>query len=244
MRGGGVALVRTRAPGRLADILAGAALPDDLVRIALTHASHLNETGAGAASNERLEFLGDAVLGLVVARDLYQRYPEAGEGELTRMRADLVRGRTLAAVAADLGLGEHLIMGKGEEAAGGRARERNLAGGLEALIGAVYVANGYRAAGSLIRRLLAPRFGHLHREGAQIDPKSGLQHRVQARWHQPPEYVTVEEGPAGASRRFTVEVRVAGATLGRGTGVRKSQAQQEAARQALTRLDEEAEAEV
>lgn len=216
-------------------------LPDELLDQALTHASYLNETDAAAASNERLEFLGDAILGLVIAHELFRLYPHSGEGDLTRMRADIVRGSTLAAAAARLGLGSELILGRGEEAAGGRTRERNLAGALEAMIGAVYRAHGYRAARGLILRLLKPELRQLSREGARIDAKSSLQHLVQARWHEPPEYVTVDEGSGGQERRFTVEVRVAGDTLGRGQGSSKRAAQQEAARQAVARLQAGAE---
>ena len=121
-------------------------LPVELLQEALTHASYLNESGADVRSNERLEFLGDSVLGMVIATELFRRYPAAGEGDLTRMRADIVRGRTLAAAAVRLGLGEHLVLGRGEEAAGGRTRERNMAGAMESIVGAVWVGHGYRAA--------------------------------------------------------------------------------------------------
>lgn len=211
-------------------------LPEDLLRQALTHASYLNETDARAVSNERLEFLGDAVLGMGIAHELYRLHPNAGEGELTRMRADIVRGSTLAAAAARLGLGDHMVLGRGEEAGGGRTRERNLAGVFEAVIAAVYIDQGYRTSRALIRRLLGPELQHVRREGAQLDPKSALQHMVQARWHEPPEYVTVEAATEEHPRRFTVEVRAAGATLGRGTGRKKSEAQREAAREAIARL--------
>jgi ribonuclease-3 len=238
-----VALAPPPAYEELQRKLAVPPLPEELLREALTHASYLNETDAAATSNERLEFLGDAVLGLVIANELFELYPEAGEGELTRMRAEIVRGSTLAAAANRLGLGEQLIMGKGEEAAGGRTRERNLAGALEAIIGAVYRAHGYRSARAFILRVLKPELMQLRREGLRIDPKSSLQHLVQARWHEPPEYVTVSEGPSGQERRFTVEVRVAGETLGRGVGASKRAAQQEAAREAVARLVSQGEAE-
>lgn len=215
-------------------------LPPDLLGQALTHASYLNEAESAGPSNERLEFLGDALLGMVIGNELFRRYPAAGEGELTRMRADLVRGSTLARVATRLGLGDYMVLGRGEEAAGGRTRDRNLAGALEAVVGAVYVAHGYRVSRSLILRLLAPEMQQLKREGARIDPKSSLQHLVQARWHEPPDYVTVSEEISEADRRFTVEVRVAGLTLGRGEGTSKRQAQQSAASEAIARLVAEA----
>lgn len=211
-------------------------LPAGLLEQALTHASYLNESDARAISNERLEFLGDALLGMVVASELFRRYPDAPEGALTRMRAELVRGSTLARVAGRYDLGEHIVLGRGEEVAGGRKRDRNLAGALEAVIGAVYVAHGYRTTRGFILRLLRPELQQLQREGARMDPKSSLQHLVQARWHEPPEYVTVEEASGGSARRFVVDVRVGGVTLGRGEGASKREAQQRAAREAVARL--------
>ena len=220
----------------LAARLGVANLSAELLQEALTHASYLNESGADARSNERLEFLGDSVLGMVIATELFNHYPTAGEGELTRMRADIVRGRTLAAAAARLGLGEHLVLWRGEEAAGGRTRERNLAGAMESIVGAVYSGRGYRAARTFILKLLGPELQQLRREGSRLDAKSTLQHLVQARWHQPPEYVTLEEENGGAGRRFTVEVRVAGDSLGRGQGSSKREAQQRAAQLAVETL--------
>jgi ribonuclease-3 len=155
------------------------------------------------------------------------------------MRAELVRGSTLARVARRLELGELMVLGRGEESAGGRNRERNLAGVLEAVIGAVYVAHGYRSTRALILRLLAPEIKEIRRDGARIDAKSTLQHLVQARWHEPPDYVTVSEEPAGTGRLFKVEVRAAGSTLGRGEGNSKREAQQLAAREAIARLEAE-----
>ncbi|HNM79172.1 MAG TPA: ribonuclease III [Tepidiformaceae bacterium] len=230
-----MALATSTDHARLVEQLGVRPLPDDLLGQALTHASYLNEADASATSNERLEFLGDSVLGMVIASVLFEQFPEAGEGDLTRMRADIVRGTSLARVANRLGLGEHMILGRGEEAAGGRKRDRNLAGAVEAMIGAVYEAHGYRSAKALTRRLLKPELEQIRREGARVDAKSSLQHLVQARWHEPPEYVTVQDA-AGEPHRFVVEVRVAGATLGRGEGRSKREAQQAAAQEAVTAL--------
>jgi ribonuclease-3 len=230
-----VALATTTDHGRLVELLGVKPLPEDLLDQALTHASYINEADSSAISNERLEFLGDSVLGMVIASILFEQFPDAGEGDLTRMRAEIVRGTSLARVAERLGLGEHIILGRGEESAGGRARDRNLAGALEALVGAVYEAHGYRAAKGLTRRLLKPELEQIHRHGARVDAKSSLQHLVQARWHEPPGYVTVQEA-AGAQHRFIVEVRVAGNTLGRGEGKSKREAQQAAAREAVLAL--------
>lgn len=212
-----------------------------LLRQALTHASYLNEADPNTASNERLEFLGDAVLGLIVGNELFRWYPKAGEGELTRMRAEIVRGSTLARTAARLGLGDYLVLGRGEEAAGGRTRERNLAGAFEAVIGAIFRSRGMRVTQRLVLALFADELAQIRRVGPQVDPKSRLQHLVQARWHQPPEYVTVIEETGGPGRRFTVEVKAAGTPLGRGSGGSKREAQQAAAAQALLTLAEGAE---
>lgn len=231
--GGRAPLASPPAYEALAERLGVKPLPVELLQEALTHASFLNESGTDARSNERLEFLGDSVLGMVIATELFRRYPNAGEGDLTRMRADVVRGRTLAAAAIRLGLGEHLVLGRGEEAAGGRQRERNLAGALEAIVGAVWQGHGYRVARSFVLRLLVPELQILRKEGSRLDSKSTLQHLVQARWHEPPDYVTVEEENGGTGRRFTVEVRVAGESLGRGEGSSKREAQQRAAQQAV-----------
>ncbi len=224
------------ATGELIERFRVRPLPDELLNEALTHASYLNETDASAPSNERLEFLGDAVLGMVVGHELFNLYPEAGEGHLTRMRADIVRGSTLAAAARRFSLGDHIVLGRGEEAAGGRTRDKNLAGALEAMVGAVYRAHGYRTARSFILRVLKPELDLARRDGASLDAKSNLQHVVQARWHEPPEYVTVEDAPGGPARRFTVEVKIAGQVLGRGEGSSKREAQQLAAREAVDRL--------
>ena len=226
--------------GDLAERLGIKPLPDDLLCEALTHASFPNESSSQATPNERLEFLGDAILGMVVANALFQAYPEAAEGELTRMRAEIVRGSTLATAARRLDLGDYLILGRGEEAAGGRGRDRNLAGAFEALLGAVYRAHGLTIARALSLRLLKPEIDRIRTSGPSLDAKSALQHLVQARWHQPPDYVTVDEQSEEEGRRFIVEVRVSGEMLGRGSGSSKRAAQQEAAREAHDALSTDA----
>lgn len=224
------------AHGELFKQLGTRQLPGQLLREALTHASYVNESGEDVSSNDRLEFLGDAFLGLVIADELSHALPEAGEGELTRMRADIVRGHTLAQVARRLELGEQLILGRGEESAGGRTRDRNLAGVFEAMVGAVFRAHGYRAARAWVRAVLAPELREVKKRGVQIDAKSALQHVVQAQWHEPPEYVTVEHESGASGPRFTVEVSAQGRVLGRGSGRSKREAQQEAAREAVEHL--------
>lgn len=219
----------------LAERLGIRPLPPELLVEALTHSSYVNESETPGPSNERLEFLGDAVLGFVTADMLFKVFPDAGEGLLTRMRAQLVRGQTLARAAERIRLGDHLVLGRGEAAAGGRDRERNLAGAIEALIGAVYLAHGIRTTRALVRRLLRPEVQQVLREGATLDPKSRLQQLVQGRWRKPPEYVTVEAAgdPEG---KFVARVLAEGTELGQGRGPTKRAAQQEAARHALAQL--------
>ncbi len=210
-------------------------LPQQLLTEAFTHSSYVNEADSSAPSNERLEFLGDAILGFVIAALLFEALPEAGEGTLTRMRAELVRGRSLARAASRLGLGDHLILGRGEDTAGGRSRERNLAGLLEAIIGATYKAHGVRSASAFVRRVLKPDLDRVLREGAALDPKSRLQQLVQERWRKPPEYVTVEQAAAGDCK-FLATAIAGGQELGKGQGPTKRAAQQDAARSALEQM--------
>jgi ribonuclease-3 len=208
-----------------------------LLQQALVHRSYLNEVrDRGLRDNERLEFLGDAVLNLVVAEYLYDRFPESTEGELSQMRAHLVRWDTLAAVAERVGLGRFLVLGKGEDLSGGRRRPSNLAGALEAVIGAAYLDGGLEGARELVLRLLEPELERLATGQPLSDSKSELQRVVQARWHQIPRYRVVEaEGPDHA-KTFTVEVVLGEQVLGRGQGRSKKQAELEAARQALQTL--------
>jgi ribonuclease-3 len=224
-------------PGAIARALRSMGLrvaPDPNLLRAFVHSSYVNESGGSdEESNQRLEFLGDAVLGFVVAEHLHEQFPEAGEGVLTEMRAALVRGTTLAEVASRYDIGTLLVLGKGEEGAGGRARHRNLAGALEAVIGAVYLGSGIRRARALILRILGPEIAALEQEGVLLDPKSRLQHIVQARWHEPPRYQTVSEGQTDAEDRFVVAVYACERRLAEGSGRSKRRAQQTAAMKAL-----------
>jgi ribonuclease-3 len=231
-----VQLASSPAPAILFERLQIKPLSDELLTEALTHASYVNEGDSAARSNDRLEFLGDAILGMVVANELFVALPEAGEGDLTRMRASLVRGSSLAEVARRLELGEYLVLGKGEEAAGGRDRDSNLADMVEALVGAVYVEQGWRQAQALARRMLREELQDVISSGVPLDPKSHLQHLVQGRWHEQPEYVTVNDDPGDAAARFTVEVRIRGQVLGAAKGPAKREAQERAARLAIRAL--------
>lgn len=202
-----------------------------LLKTSLTHSSFANE--ASIESNERLEFLGDAVLGCVVARFLYDRFPQASEGVLSRMRSALVSRVNFARFARELGINNDILLGKGEELTGGRERESNLAGAFEAVIGAVYLDAGYRKAFQIISRLLKDC---LENKEIFIDYKTRLQELVQKQYGRRPTYkVTLEEGPAHR-RYFHIEVKVGRRVLGKGSGKSKKEAEQSAAKEGLENL--------
>lgn len=208
-----------------------------LLRQALVHSSYINENPAAVPGhNERLEFLGDAVLGLVAAGELYRSFPDLSEGELTRLRAALVRRDTLARVARSVDLGSFLLMGKGEESGGGRGKSTNLAGALEAVVAAVYLDAGLDAAGDMVARLFASEWPKLSGPEAVIDFKSRLQEIVQSRFQRTPLYRLVSETGPHHDMIFTVEVSVNSEVLGQGSGRSKKLAETEAARAALARL--------
>jgi ribonuclease-3 len=209
-----------------------------LLELALIHSSYVNETPNNKlVPNERLEFLGDAVLGLWIAERLYRDFPGETEGTLTRYRSLLVRRDTLAGLAGDIGLGEDLFMGRGEISSGGRRKPANLARALEALIAAVYLDQGHAAAGSFIDRLFAEAFKQLVSLSAVDDSKSRLQELVQGEYHTTPEYRITQSTGAAHRRTFTAEVSMNGQVLGSGQGLSKKEAESAAAGQALKRLD-------
>ena len=204
---------------------------------AFVHRSYLNENPSpGLESNERLEFFGDAVLSYVVAERLFRDCPQCDEGDLTEWRGYLVRRDSLAQFARVKGLGDFLLLGRGEEGAGGRDRAQNLASLFEAVVGAIAIDRGLTAA----RRFIFDAIGEeMNLEGrpTPIDPKSRLQEVVQAKWQRAPSYRTVfEEGPEHR-KVFTVEVQVHGNALAQGTGHSKQEAEREAARNALSELE-------
>jgi len=208
-----------------------------LLEEALVHSSYINENPSLApASNERLEFLGDAVLGLIVAERLYQDFPHADEGEMTRLRAALIRRDTLARIARAIGLGGYLYLGKGEEASGGQRKPANLAGALEAVIAAIFLDQGSAITKDFILRLLNPELQKAVSQGAGVGHKSRLQELIQAREQQTPVYRVVEEIGPDHDKWFTVEVMVGDTVLGRGSGKGKKAAETEAARSALKQL--------
>jgi len=206
-----------------------------LLEQALVHSSYVNENPA-ATANERLEFLGDAVLGLVIAQELYQRLPQSSEGRMTELRSSLVRGEALARLAGAIGLGGHLYLGRGEEASGGREKPANLAGALEAVIAAIFLDRGFNTARGFILGLMAEELDKVISQGIEPDYKSQLQELIQAR-HQPaPTYQVIEATGPDHDRSFTIEVRVGDTVLGRGSGKSKKSAEEAAARSALEQL--------
>lgn len=208
--------------------------PDLLCR-AVTHRSWSAELGDPAEHNERLEFLGDAVVDLVVGALLYQRHPEMREGDLSRCRAALVNEAHLARLAEEIGLDDFLRLGRGEEKSGGKAKPSILAGAFEAMIGAVYLDGGYGAAHDLLHRLFEPWVANPPAP-RQSDSKSALQEILQERYGAAPDYVLEgEEGPSH-ERCFTVAVTFQGRVLGRGTAGRKKEAERLAAAEALQSL--------
>ncbi len=210
----------------------------NLLTQALVHSSFLNENpGVFTESNERLEFLGDAIIGSAIAAELFSTYDSWPEGMLTSGRASLVQGDTLARVAGRLGLGEYLQMGKGEEAAGGRNRSNNLAATFEAVVGAHFLDCGYNAAADLVLRLLKPELSELTEPGVSPNPKSSLQEAIQARGQTAPSYRIVKVEGQDNARRFTAEVVVNGEPIGTGTGSRKALAERAAADDALKTID-------
>lgn len=205
-----------------------------LLELALIHSSYINENpGVAPASNERLEFLGDAVLGLVIAERLYQDFPGSDEGELTRFRSALVRREMLAQIAGIIELGDYLYLGNGEEAGGGRNKPANLAGAFESLIAAIYLDQGLDTARSFILQLFGSEMYKQAHQGAETDYKSKLQEIMQAERQITPSYYLIEAIGPDHAKQFTVEVKIGDTILGRGTGTSKKAAEMEAARVAL-----------
>ena len=197
---------------------------------ALTHRS------APGNSNERLEFLGDAVLDVVISEVLYDVCPDAAEGDLSRLRASLVRDTSLAELAADLGLGEHLILGSGERKAGGHRRESILADALEALFGAVYLDSGFETATRFVRRTFGDRLDSFPHVDDLRDPKTQLQEWLQARGLGLPEYELINVSGKAHKQRFEVQCTVPGAKASIGEGTSRRGAEQHSAERMFEQL--------
>ena len=209
-----------------------------LLEHAMTHTSRANEdVSGGVTDNESLEFLGDAILGFIVADALFREFPEFNEGQKSKVKASLVSTATLARQAGRLAIGEHLLLGRGEEKTGGRHKQALLADGYEALIAAIYLDGGIEQARAFILREFAPLIDEVRREGTVgHDPKSALQEYLQSHDRPLPEYrLTGSRGP-DHHKLFQVEVSVGGEALAEATGASKKEAEQEAARLALEKL--------
>lgn len=230
------AAVTARTYTRLEAAL-GCALPPELTEQALTHRSYAYEHG-GLPTNERLEFLGDAVLGLVVTDALYREYPDLAEGQLAKLRASVVNTKALATVARSIGLGEWLRLGRGELGTGGADKNSILADTTEALIGAVWMTHGYRASASSVGRLLEPLMSQVAAEGVVADWKTSLQELSATRGCGVPDYAISGSGPDHA-RHYTAHVLVSDQIRGSGEGVSKKEAEQHAAEMAFRALSQD-----
>jgi ribonuclease III len=211
----------------------------NLLRLALTHPSVAHEQGVPMEHNQRLEFLGDAVLQLVLTRELYEKFPAFNEGPLTKARAKLVNRRTLAVRGRELGLGEHLTLSRGEELHGGRERPSALADAYEALVGAIFLDGGFEVARELILREFGTAFGGLNVIPILENPKGELQEFLQARSSEPPQYHVVSSSGPDHDRVFECTVHHNGVELARGRGKSKKAAESEAALAALKKLREQ-----
>jgi ribonuclease-3 len=234
---GGAAIPDTARVGsaELQDAL-GVPLCAELLERALTHRSFAYENG-GLPTNERLEFLGDSVLGLIVTDTLFREYPDLPEGQLAKLRAAVVNMRALAGVARGLHLGSYVRLGKGEEGTGGRDKSSILADTLEAVLGAVYLDCGLTEADALVHRLFDPVIAQSARLGAGLDWKTSLQELTAAEVMGVPEYHVEESGP-DHQKSFRATVRIAGRTYGEGEGRSKKEAEQQAAEAAWTSITE------
>lgn len=217
----------------------GVEIGEELLELALTHRSYSYEHSdyeyAGAANNERLEFLGDSILGQAVTVMLYTENPTLDEGDLAKRRASLVSAVALAEVARAIGIGPHLRLGRGEELTGGHEKSSILADAVEAIIGAAYLSLGGDAATELVLRLIRPLMDNPDRFGAAMDPKTSLQELVARQGHGLPTYIVTDSGPDHL-KRFTATVLVDGEPAATGTGSSKKQAEMAAALEAWTAL--------
>lgn len=213
----------------------GVELSEEILKQAITHRSFSYENG-GIPTNERLEFLGDSVLGIVVTDELYRKNPDAQEGQLAKLRAAVVNAKALADVARTLGLGEFLLLGKGEEATGGRDKSSILADAVEALLGAIYVEHGIEKSSEVILQLFEPILAASAELGAGLDWKTSLAELVNSKSLGAIEYAIEQSGP-DHDKRFTAKVKIGEDFYGNGEGKSKKEAEQHAASSAYTEIN-------
>jgi len=223
--------------GDLREALGDPDLDAELLERALTHRSFAYENG-GLPTNERLEFLGDSVLGVVVTETLFRAHPDLSEGRLAKLRAAVVNARALAEVARTIGLGVHIKLGRGEESTGGRQKASILSDTVEAVIGAVYLSGGFVNAAAVVHLLFDPLMESAARLGAGLDWKTSLQELSAEHSLGVPEYVIEDEGP-DHEKTFTAQVRVGDGLYGHGTGRSKKEAEQQAAETAYRAIADE-----
>ena len=214
---------------------------ENLLRLALTHPSVAHEQGAAVQHNQRLEFLGDAVLQLILTGELYEKFPGLGEGPLTKARAQMVNRRALAQQGSRLGLGQHLILSRGEDASGGRERPSALADAFEALLGAIFLDAGFEAARDFVLRQFREEFGELEVIPNLENPKGELQEFLQANSTEAPQYQLESVSGPDHDRLFESAVYHQGVELGRGKGKSKKEAESQAAFAALENMRARAE---
>jgi ribonuclease-3 len=213
---------------------------ESLLQQAFIHSSYTNENpDLPVEDNERLEFLGDALLSFIVADELYLKFPDFHEGELTEMRASLIRQETLAEIAAELGLGEQLLLGKGEEISGGHRKQTNLADAFEALIGAMYIDQGLNPVRNFVLDKLSGKLAKVKATGIGRNYKALLQELTQAKHKKLPVYRIAETSGPDHDKRFNVEVTLENRKLGSGSGKTKRAAEMEAARSAWEKMASE-----
>ena len=209
----------------------GVDINPQLLELAFTHRSHAYESGA-QTTNERLEFLGDSVLGLIVTEELYRRYPDLDESRLSPLRSGIVNMRALAEIARTLELGDFIRLGKGEETTGGRDKNSLLADALEALIGAIYLESGYAKTYKVVSDLIHNTLENVMTKGAGLDGKTALQELMAVQGKGVPEYLVSETGP-DHDKSFTAVAMVGGVAMAQGEGKSKREAEQLAARSAF-----------
>jgi len=208
-----------------------------LLKTALTHRSYLNEHRQEKENNERLEFLGDAVLELIVSNHLYKEYPKRAEGELTSFRSAIVRTESLANASRELGYGKYLRMAKGEEESGGGNKDYLLANTFEAVLGAIYVDQGYKKCEDLVKRILIKKIPEIVENRSDIDSKTKIQEIAQAEYKVTPTYDVIEENGPDHNREFLVAVKLDDKIIGKGMGSSKQKAEEEAATKGLEYIE-------
>jgi ribonuclease III len=229
---------RYRQLGKLQSILKVSFTNKSLLNRALTHRSYVNEAGQNVKDNERLEYLGDSVLAIVVNEYLFKRFEKYPEGDLAKIKSAVVSEATLAKVAEEINLGSFLLMGKGEEQNGGRTRPSILANTLEAVIGAIYLDAGLKESRRFVLSLLKIDIERINSLSTYRDPKTTLQEYVQKKYRERPVYEVVDESGPDHQKQFTIRLLVHGREVINGTGNSKQKAEMDAARKALEIIEE------